>query len=34
MLTTLESNSVETKVKEATVQCNADKHSDGHTVTA
>jgi hypothetical protein len=33
-LTVLERNSVETKVKEATVLCNADKYSDGYTVTA
>jgi hypothetical protein len=33
-LTTPERNAVETKVKEATALCNADKYSDGYTVTA
>jgi len=27
-------NTVETKVKEATVLCNSDKYSDGYTLTA
>ena len=27
-------NTVETKIKEATVLCNSDKYSEGYTVTA
>jgi hypothetical protein len=33
-LGTPERNTVETKIKEATVLCNTDKYSDGYTVTA
>ena len=33
-LSAVERTSVETKIKEATVLCNADKYSDGYTATA
>jgi hypothetical protein len=33
-LTTPERNSVEAKIKEATVLCNADKYGEGYTATA
>jgi hypothetical protein len=33
-LTALDRNTVETKIKEATVLCNSDKYSEGYTVTA
>jgi hypothetical protein len=33
-LTTPDRNTVETKIKEATVLCNSDKYSEGYTVTA
>ena len=33
-LTTPERDTVETKIREATVLCNSDKYSEGYTVTA
>ena len=33
-LTTPDRNTVEAKIKEATVLCNSDKYSEGYTVTA
>jgi hypothetical protein len=33
-LTTPDRNTLETKVKEATVLCNSDKYSEAYTVTA
>jgi hypothetical protein len=33
-LTALDRNTVEAKVKEATLLCNSDKYSEGYTVTA
>jgi hypothetical protein len=33
-LTTTERSSIEAKIKEATALCNADKYSDGYSVTA
>jgi hypothetical protein len=33
-LTAPDRNTVETKIKEATVLCNSDKYSEGYTVTA
>jgi len=33
-VTTPDRNTVEAKIKEATVLCNSDKYSEGYTVTA